>query len=76
VNPSAPDLSFLVPDPSTILTAVGAVAVVLLGVQLAIKAHHIIADLLDEDARNERRGWYIDDGQRFYKNEEGEWTPS
>lgn len=46
VGPSAGDLSGLTPDMSTVLTAIAAVAVVLIGVKLAIKAYHIVAGLM------------------------------
>lgn len=44
--PSAGDLSAMVPDASSILTAVGSVAVVLLGITLAIKGFRIVKGLV------------------------------
>jgi hypothetical protein len=45
VGPTAGDLSGLTPDSATILTAVTAVAVVVLGVTLAIKGFAIVKKL-------------------------------
>lgn len=46
VGPSAGDLANLTPDMATVLTAVGAVAVVLIGVNLAIKGFRIVSALI------------------------------
>lgn len=46
VGPSAGDLSTLTPDSATILTAVGAVAVVMIGIALAIKGYRIVKGLV------------------------------
>lgn len=45
-GPSAGDLANLTPDMSTVITAVGAVAVVLVGVNLAIKGFRIVQSLI------------------------------
>lgn len=47
VGPSAGDLSTLTPDSATILTAVGAVAVVMIGVKLAIVGYRIVKGLIN-----------------------------
>ena len=46
VGPSAGDLSNLTPDSATILTAVGAVAVVMLGVTLAIFGYRKVKEIM------------------------------
>ncbi len=46
VGPTAGDLTNMVPDMATVLTAIGAVALALLGVQLAIKGFRIVAGLV------------------------------
>lgn len=47
-GPSAGDLTNLVPDASTILTAVGSVAVVMLGITLAIKGYRIVKSVMNK----------------------------
>lgn len=47
-GPSAGDLTGLTPDPTTILTAISAITVVVLGVDLAKKALPIIKGLLNK----------------------------
>jgi hypothetical protein len=44
--PSAGDLSAMVPDASTILTAVASVAVVMIGIKLAITGYRIVKGLI------------------------------
>lgn len=69
MQPSSIDLAGLTPDPSTLLAAIGAVGLVLLGVQLAVKGYNIVGDMLAE-----RRGWYVDDiGETWYRDDEGRW---
>lgn len=69
MQPSSIDLAGLTPDPSTLLAAIGAVGLVLLGVQLAVKGYRIVSDLIDD-----RRGWYVDDtGETWYRDDNGYW---
>lgn len=49
-GPTAGDLSALTPDMATILTSIGAVAAVLLGVNLAIKGFRIVQSLMGKKA--------------------------
>lgn len=46
VGPTSGDLSNLTPDMGSVLTAIGAVAVVLIGVNLAIKGYRIVSSLI------------------------------
>ncbi len=46
-GPTAGDLTALVPDGASILTAVGAVAAVMLGITLAIKGFRIVKGLMN-----------------------------
>ena len=45
-GPTPGDLSGLTPDMSTVLTAIASVAVVLIGVNLAIKGFRIVSSLI------------------------------
>lgn len=45
-GPAAGDLSNLTPDSATILTAIGSVAVVLIGINLALKGFRIVQGLV------------------------------
>jgi hypothetical protein len=70
MQPSSPDLLFLVPDPASLLAAIGSVALVLLGIQLAQKGYYIVRDLI-RDARGE----YTDSetGRTYVRDEAGFW---
>lgn len=43
---AGPDLSALTPDTSTIITAIGTVGALLIGVNLAIKGFHVVRSLM------------------------------
>ncbi|MDR7334278.1 hypothetical protein [Roseateles asaccharophilus] len=45
-GPSAGDLSNLTPDGATIMTAIGAVALVLIGINLGLKGFRIVQSLV------------------------------
>lgn len=70
MQPSSPDLLFLVPDPASLLGAIGAVALVLLGIQLAQKGYYIVRSLIID-----WRGEYTDSfGRRWvYDEEDDDW---